>query len=68
MNTYLQECMVRERLDEARALAAQWALLRSFRPVRRPVRVWAGLTLIRMGRWLAKKAPKRTTEPGQVTA
>lgn len=68
MNTYLQECSVRERMDEARAMAAQWALLRSLRPVRRPVRVRAGLTLIKMGRWLAQKAPKRTAEPGRVTA
>lgn len=68
MNTYLQECLLRERLDEARAVAAQWALLRSLRVVRPPVRVRAGLTLIKVGRWLARKAPKRTAEPGRVPA
>lgn len=68
MSTYLEECLVRARLDEARAQAAQWALIRSLRPVRQPVRVSLGLALIRAGRWLARRAPKRTAEPGRVTA
>jgi len=68
MNMHLLDCLVRERLDEARAMAATSALIRSLRPVRRPVRVWAGLTLIKVGRWLAQKAPKRTAERGRVTA
>jgi hypothetical protein len=68
MNMYLQECLVRERLDEARAVAARLALLRSLRPAGRPVRVRAGLFLIKMGRWLAQKAPKRTPEPGRIPA
>ena len=67
MDMYLQELLVRDRLDEARALAAEWALVQSLRPVRQPVRVRLGLALIRMGRWLAQRAPKRT-EPGRVTA
>ena len=68
MNTFLEECLVRARVDEARARTAQWVLVRSLRPVRQPVRVWLGLTLIRAGRWLAQRAPKRTAEPGRVAA
>jgi len=68
MNTHLLEHLVREQLDEARAVAARYALIRSLRPVRQPVRVRAGLALIRAGRWLAHTAPKRTAEPGRVTA
>src|SRR5262245_47582155 len=68
MNTYLQECLVRERLDEARALAAEWAAVRSLRPVRRPMRVLVGLALIRAGRWLAHRTPKRTASPGRMPA
>jgi len=68
MNTHLLDCLVRERLDEARARAARLALVRGLRPARQPVRVWTGLLLIRVGRWLARTAPKRTAEPGRVTA
>ena len=68
MNTHLLEHLVRARLDEARANAAHWALIRSLRPVRQPLRVLAGLALIRAGRWLARTAPKRSTVQGRVTA
>jgi len=68
MNTYLAHHLVRERLDEARARAAQWALLRSLRPGRRPVRVWAGMALIRAGRWLAQTTPKRSGVPRRAAA
>jgi hypothetical protein len=68
MDTHQLECLARERLDEARAQAATWAMVRSLRPTRQPLRVWMGLTLIRWGRWLAQRAPKRATEPGRVTA
>ena len=68
MNMYLDENLVRERLDEARAMAAQMALVRSLRPIRRPVRVAVGLALIRAGRWMAGRAPKRAGEPSRVTA
>jgi hypothetical protein len=68
MNTHLLEHLVRARLDEARAQAAHWALIRSLRPVRQPLRVVAGLALIRAGRWLARTAPKRATVQGRVTA
>ena len=68
MNMHLREHLVRVRLDEARAEAVHLALIRSLRPVRQPLRVLAGLALIRAGRWLAHRAPKRTAEPGRVTA
>jgi hypothetical protein len=68
MDTHQLECLARERLDEARAQAATWAMVRSLRPARQPLRVWMGLTLIRWGRWLAQRTPKRATEPGRVTA
>ncbi len=68
MITYLEEQLVRERLDEARALGARQALVRSLRPVRRPLRVALGLLLIRTGHWLAGRAPRRTGQPGRVTA
>jgi hypothetical protein len=68
MNTYLEQQLVRARLDEARAAAAHRARIRGLRPVRQPVRVRAGLVLIRAGRWLAESASKPTAEPGRVPA
>ncbi len=68
MNTYLDEHLVRERLDEARAFAARQALIRSFGPVRRPVRLVLGRALIRTGHWVAGRQPKRAGEPSRVTA
>ena len=61
MDTHMQLQLARERLDEARAMAAQRALLRSLRPARRPVRVAVGLALIKIGHWLAGRAPRRAT-------
>ena len=68
MDTHQLEYLARERLDEARAQAATWALIRSLRPVRQPLRIWMGLSLIRLGRWLAQRAPRRAARPGRVTA
>jgi hypothetical protein len=68
MNTYLDELAVRERLDEARADAARWSLIQSLRPARRPVRMVLGWALIRAGRWVAGRAPRRGGEPTRVTA
>jgi hypothetical protein len=68
MNTYLLEHLVRAQMDEARATAAHWALIRRLRPVRQPPRVLAGLALIKAGRWLARTAPKRATVRGRATA
>jgi hypothetical protein len=61
MNTHLDLQLASERLDEARAAAAQAALVRSLRPARRPVRVAVGLALIKIGHWLAGRAPRRAT-------
>lgn len=72
MIMHLDEQLVRERLDEARADAARQALIRSLRPVRRPVRVIVGVALIKIGHWVAGQAPKaipkQSGEPGRVTA
>ncbi len=67
MNIYLDELLVRERLDEARALAARQALVRSLRPVGRPVRAALGLALIRIGHWVAGRAPRRAGQPRRAT-
>ena len=68
MNMYLEQQLVRERLDEARALAAQLALIRELRPVRRPVRAIIGFALIKIGRWVAGRAGEQSSEPGRVPA
>lgn len=68
MNTHLHEQLVRERLDEARATAAHLALLRKLRPVRRPVRVAVGFALIKVGHWVAGRAPRLAARPRRATA
>ena len=68
MNIFLDEQLVRERMAEARAFAAQQALIRGLRPVRHPVRVAVGLALIRVGHWVAGRAPRRAGAQSQVTA
>ena len=68
MNTHLVEELARVRLDEARAEAVRRAVVRSLRPARQPMRVRAGLALIKAGRWLAHGAPRRAVQPRRVTA
>ena len=68
MNVYLDEQLVRERLDEVRAMAAQQALVRSLAPVRRPMRVALGFALIRVGHWVAGRAPRRDQPSRVMTA
>jgi hypothetical protein len=68
MNTHLHEQLVKERLDEARAMAARLALLRKLGPVRRPLRVTVGFALIKIGRWMAGRAPKPAAGPRRATA
>jgi hypothetical protein len=72
MISHLDEHLVRERLEEARAFAARAALIRSLRPARRPVRVVVGIALIKIGHWIAGQASKgtakRNSQPGRVTA
>lgn len=65
MNMHLDECLVRDRLDEARAVAARQALLRGLAPARRPVRVAVGLALIRVGHWVAGRGPRRASQPSR---
>jgi hypothetical protein len=60
---HLEEYLVRERLDEARAQAARRRLVTSLEPVRRlPFRALLGLALIKAGRWVAGRAPRRAPE------
>jgi hypothetical protein len=68
MNMYLDEQLVRDRLEDARAMTAQQALVRSLRPARRPVRVALGLALIRAGHWMAGRGPKRAGQTRRATA
>jgi hypothetical protein len=68
MNTYLHEQLVRERLEEARATAAHLALLRKLGPARRPVRVTVGFALIKVGHWVAGRAPKPAAGPRRAIA
>jgi len=53
MSYYLAEQMARERLREARQIAAQANLLRDLDNQSEPLRVTVGLGLIKMGRWMA---------------
>jgi hypothetical protein len=59
MDLHLESCLARERIEEARKIAARARLLEALKPVRRPLRVAAGLALIRLGRSLAAGAPRR---------
>jgi hypothetical protein len=68
MNTHLHEQLIRERLDEARAMAAHLALVRTHRPARRPVRVTVGFALIRIGHWVAGRTVKLAARPRRATA
>jgi hypothetical protein len=68
MNLYVDELMVRERLNEARARAAWQAQVKGIRSVGRPVRQVLGLALIRMGHWVAGRAPRRVGAPRRATA
>ncbi len=68
MNPQVEEQMVRQRLDEARAEAARQALLRHLGPARRPIRVAVGFALIKVGQWVAGRAPRRAGGPRRATA
>ena len=48
-NEYLLEILVREKLDEARAMTARRALVRDSRPARAPLRARVGAALIALG-------------------
>ena len=68
INYYLAEQIGKDRLAEARAMAARARLLGSTRPTPDPLRVALGLALIRLGRALAGQAVKNTTGPRRATA
>ena len=68
LNYYLAEQIAKDRLSEARAMAAQGRLMDKARIVPEPLRVTLGLALIRLGRSLAGQSPKRTTGPRRATA
>jgi hypothetical protein len=68
MNMYLDELLVRDRLDDARLKAARRATVRSLRPARWPVRVSLGLALVRAGLWIAGRAAVRAEQAGRAIA
>ena len=68
MNYYLAEQIAKDRLNEARAMAAQARLMGSARPTPDPLRVALGLALIRLGRALAGQAVKTATGPRRAAA
>ena len=68
MNSQMEVQLAREKLEEARAAAAQRALLRDLRPARRPLRVAVGHALIKVGHWVAGRAPRRAGAPRRATA
>ena len=59
MNFHVEEQIARDRLREARRIAAEANLVRDLSGGSEPLRVTVGLGLIRMGRWLAGSAAKR---------
>jgi len=59
MNYHVAEQIARDRLREARQIAAQAYLVKDLPRTREPLRVTVGLGLIRMGRWLAGPAAKQ---------
>jgi hypothetical protein len=67
MNMYLDELIVRERLEEARAHSAERGLLRSIH-VHRPVREVLGMALIRIGHWVAGRTSRRAPAPRRAIA
>ena len=68
INYYLAEQIGKDRLAEARAMAARARLMGSTRSTPDPLRVALGLALIRVGRALAGQAAKKATGPRRATA
>ena len=68
MNTYVEELIVRARLEDARAHAETQRLVATFAPARPALRRTIVLALIMAGRRLASEAPRRAPEPGRVAA
>ena len=59
-NEYLLEILVREKLDEARAMTARRALVSDSRPARAPLRARVGAALIALGERVGGPAALRT--------
>ena len=68
LNYYLAEQIAKDRLCEARAMAAQGRLMDKARTVPEPLRVTLGLALIRLGRSLAGQGAQGATSPRRATA
>jgi hypothetical protein len=43
-------------------------LIRQLRPARKPMRVVVGFALIKIGHWVAGRAPRRAGQPRRATA
>jgi hypothetical protein len=61
MNYHIAEQIARDRLREARQIAAQANLIKDLPRNSEPLRVTVGLGLIRVGRWIAGPAAMRQT-------
>ena len=68
VNYYLAEQIAKDRLNEARAMAAQARLMGNAEARPDPLRVALGLALIRLGRSLAGRASKTAARPRRATA
>ena len=60
MNVYLDELIARERIADARAEAAQLALVQGLSPAPRRIRVAVGRALIRVGHWVAGREARHS--------
>ena len=63
VNEYTLEVLVREKLDEARALTARRALVMASRPARVPLRARVGAALIALGERVGGPAALRAGVP-----
>ncbi len=63
-DTYVLECVVRDRLREARRAAADWRLFESLRGPRRPLRAAVGLAMIRLGHRVLGQSAQFASQPG----
>ena len=68
INYYMAEQAAKDRLNEARAIAAQARLAAMASPAPERLRVVLGLALIRLGRSLAGDGAKRAGSPRRATA
>ena len=63
VNEYTLEVLVREKLDEARAMTARRALVMDSRPARAPLRARVGAALIALGERVGGPAAVRAGAP-----